>query len=201
MNAHVLIDENGEPLLLRGLALPFGQTIERDRAPERFIPEAFAHSDALAMATLQWSHAEGMATLASVPDGSLSLYVTGAGLLFDATLAAHPTARRVAALAREGEMRCSVSVVIDAQARDGTVTRARLEHVGVTVGEVCYATTCAWLECSTERYPRLTAAAARWRRHLDLHLSAGSPSAAQHQPATHKAPARTAPQARARWAR
>ena len=168
MNGAVLLDEAGVPLLLRGVAVPFHESIVVDAEPEAFSAEAFEHRGALAQCVLQWDHAEGSMHFAAVADGTLALHRTAMALMFECHLPAHPIAQGVARVARSGQVACSISFTPEAR-RDGTITAAKLDHIAVTTGETCYATTC-WLEDSTTRYPRLGADAERWRRHLNLHL-------------------------------
>ena len=176
MNQDVMIDETGQPLLLRGCALPYGARIEVDGAPERFEFGAFKkqRGKGFPAIAIQWQHDTEAVAVASTDDGSLCLFDTVFGLLFEANLYAIPASLGLLQVARSAGLGCSIEFTGDYAAKsDGTVQAAHLNHIGLSVaGETCYATTRAWVEDSSTRYdihalgPDILA----WRRHLESHL-------------------------------
>ncbi len=170
----VLRNELGDPLELRGLAVPFRERVTYEGRSKHFEATAFAHADAgLASAPIRWDHADNeLLLLSAASDVTWTQTVRG---LFFATCI--PTsclfAWPLVDLARRGELACSVSTLEPETADDGAVVVARLEHVAIAMVGTTVFPTCVWIEDSSERYPRLPAPTAEWRRHLEAHLSHG----------------------------
>lgn len=160
-------DEAGEPVVLRGVAVPYREHITVNGVAEHFDAGAFAGAGrGLVAAPLQWSHSDGAMVLAPA---DLVSYVDGHwGLMFEARLPASPFAAAAIRLANAGDLKCSVCFEPIATSADGGVRSAFLHHVSLGVC-ACYETA-AWVEDSVTRYPRLSPLATVWRRRLKSQL-------------------------------
>lgn len=168
-----LVDEDGQPLILRGCAIPYRRWITADGRREAFEYGAFAshHRTHFRGISLQVYHADRVAQLA---EGAIDaeFYDDVMGLTFEAVIRAEAEALVLLQLAHAGGLGCSIQFCDEQRKSNGLVTRARLQHVGLTAyGDSAYPTA-AWLEDSSLRYrlrERLTPEALGWRRIIERH--------------------------------
>lgn len=171
----VMLDDEFNPILLRGVAVPYLDYIEVDGERERFDVAAFAKQARRGFQNipLQWQHERQRFEFASTGNGTLEIFNDVTGLLFQARLAAHPESLGILQILRRELLGCSIQFGGEfKKTANDTIVEAKLQHIGLALhGASCYRTA-AWVEDSTNRrrISSIGAEAMKWRKALERHL-------------------------------